>query len=55
MAEILLVVAMVLALIAAVLDPYAAPYWRWPHLGWLALFFYFLALVLGSSYGLTHR
>lgn len=45
--SILIVLAFVLSLLASVLT-FAPPYWRLPHLGWLALAFYFLALILGA-------
>lgn len=44
---ILLVFAFVLALLAAV-EPWRQPWWP-PHLGWLALAIYFLALLLGRA------
>ena len=48
---ILLVFAFVLSIVEAFRWPWQQP-WPIPHLGWLALALYFLALILG--YGTVH-
>lgn len=53
---IFLIVAIILALLAA-FEPWSRPFWP-PHFGWLAMFFFFLALLLsgvtGAGFQLHH-